>query len=200
MTKVLLHMEDKFSVSGFLVLRQAAMVALTAVDSVPVRLWLVLFVQPDRVTHRKSIRLCLSQVTQFLTAEFYSLNYSLRQRLDILEVKPAALATFESFKSCKSDHVWVLQVLALAAQELSKPAANKITATASELTPYQSSSATSWRQEVEKRIQNKTKRISKVAARLSASRKVLNSHFTRNTARNITARSSEAQVQTHMGC
>ncbi|XP_032429904.1 telomere length regulation protein TEL2 homolog isoform X1 [Xiphophorus hellerii] len=114
MTKVLLHMEDKFSVSGFLVLRQAAMVALTAVDSVP--------------------------VTQFLTTEFYSLNYSLRQRLDILEV------------------------LALAAQELSKPAADKITAAASELTPYQSNSAASWRQEVEKRIQNKTKRISKGSA------------------------------------
>uniref|UniRef100_A0A3B5QC65 Telomere length regulation protein TEL2 homolog n=1 Tax=Xiphophorus maculatus TaxID=8083 RepID=A0A3B5QC65_XIPMA len=112
MTKVLLHMEDKFSVSGFLVLRQAAMVALTAVDS----------------------------VTQFLTTEFYSLNYSLRQRLDILEV------------------------LALAAQELSKPAADKITAAASELTPYQSNSAASWRQEVEKRIQNKTKRISKGSA------------------------------------
>uniref|UniRef100_A0A3B5Q629 Telomere length regulation protein TEL2 homolog n=1 Tax=Xiphophorus maculatus TaxID=8083 RepID=A0A3B5Q629_XIPMA len=111
---LLLHMEDKFSVSGFLVLRQAAMVALTAVDSVP--------------------------VTQFLTTEFYSLNYSLRQRLDILEV------------------------LALAAQELSKPAADKITAAASELTPYQSNSAASWRQEVEKRIQNKTKRISKGSA------------------------------------
>uniref|UniRef100_A0A3B5KWP1 Telomere length regulation protein TEL2 homolog n=1 Tax=Xiphophorus couchianus TaxID=32473 RepID=A0A3B5KWP1_9TELE len=118
MTKVLLHMEDKFSVSGFLVLRQAAMVALTAVDSVP--------------------------VTQFLTTEFYSLNYSLRQRLDILEV------------------------LALAAQELSKPAADKITAAASELTPYQSNSAASWRQEVEKRIQNKTKRISKGSAQPGA--------------------------------
>ncbi|XP_008434585.1 telomere length regulation protein TEL2 homolog [Poecilia reticulata] len=111
MTKVLLHMEDRFSVSGFLVLRQAAMVALTAVDSVP--------------------------VTQYLTTEFYSLNYSLRQRLDILEV------------------------LALAAQELSKPAADKVTAAASGLTPYQSNSAAGWRQEVEKRIQNKTKRISK---------------------------------------
>uniref|UniRef100_A0A3B3XJ69 Telomere length regulation protein TEL2 homolog n=1 Tax=Poecilia mexicana TaxID=48701 RepID=A0A3B3XJ69_9TELE len=111
MTKVLLHMEDRFGISGFLVLRQAAMVALAAVDSVP--------------------------VTRYLTTEFYSLNYSLRQRLDILEV------------------------LALAAQELSKPAADKVIAAASELTPYQSTSAASWRQEVEKRIQNKTKRISK---------------------------------------
>uniref|UniRef100_A0A3B3XJ05 Telomere length regulation protein TEL2 homolog n=1 Tax=Poecilia mexicana TaxID=48701 RepID=A0A3B3XJ05_9TELE len=114
MTKVLLHMEDRFGISGFLVLRQAAMVALAAVDSVP--------------------------VTRYLTTEFYSLNYSLRQRLDILEV------------------------LALAAQELSKPAADKVIAAASELTPYQSTSAASWRQEVEKRIQNKTKRISKGCA------------------------------------
>ncbi|XP_054914015.1 telomere length regulation protein TEL2 homolog [Poeciliopsis prolifica] len=118
MTKVLLHMEDKFGVSDFLVLRQAAMVALTAVDSVP--------------------------VTQYLTTEFYSLNYSLRQRLDILEV------------------------LALAAQELSKPAGDKTTAAASEPTPYQSNSAASWRQEVEKRIQNKTKRISKRCAQRGA--------------------------------
>ncbi|XP_014888124.1 telomere length regulation protein TEL2 homolog isoform X2 [Poecilia latipinna] len=118
MTKVLLHMEDRFGISGFLVLRQAAMVALAAVDSVP--------------------------VTQYLTTEFYSLNYSLRQRLDILEV------------------------LALAAQELSKPAADKDIAAASELTPYQSNSAASWRQEVEKRIQNKTKRISKGSAQPGA--------------------------------
>uniref|UniRef100_A0A087Y9N2 Telomere length regulation protein TEL2 homolog n=1 Tax=Poecilia formosa TaxID=48698 RepID=A0A087Y9N2_POEFO len=118
MTKVLLHMEDRFGISGFLVLRQAAMVALAAVDSVP--------------------------VTRYLTTEFYSLNYSLRQRLDILEV------------------------LALAAQELSKPAADKVIAAASELTPYQSTSAASWRQEVEKRIQNKTKRISKGSAQPGA--------------------------------
>ncbi|MEQ2167312.1 hypothetical protein GOODEAATRI_002851, partial [Goodea atripinnis] len=114
MTKVLLHMEDKYSIDGFLALRQAAMVALTVIDSVP--------------------------VTQHLTTEFYSLNYSLRQRLDILEV------------------------LALAAQELSKPASDKTTpstSTTSELTSYQTNNPADWRQVVDKRIQSKTKLISK---------------------------------------
>ncbi|KAM4715686.1 telomere length regulation protein TEL2 homolog [Anableps anableps] len=111
MTKVLLHMEDKYSMNGFLALRQAAMVAVAAIDPVA--------------------------VSQYLTTEFYSLNYSLRQRLDILEV------------------------LALAAQELSKPAADEITASTSAPTPYQTNEPARWRQEVEKRIQSKTKRISK---------------------------------------
>ncbi|XP_074518579.1 telomere length regulation protein TEL2 homolog [Halichoeres trimaculatus] len=118
LTKVLLHMEDKYSISGFLNLRQATMVALTVTDTVP--------------------------VTQYLTTEFYSLNYSLRQRLDILEV------------------------LALAAQELSKPntetrdqcllASNSAS---SDLTPYPGDNATHWREAVERRIQSKTRRISK---------------------------------------
>uniref|UniRef100_A0A3Q2YL92 Telomere length regulation protein TEL2 homolog n=1 Tax=Hippocampus comes TaxID=109280 RepID=A0A3Q2YL92_HIPCM len=66
LSKVLLHMEDKYSINGFRGLRQAAMVALVVSDSIP--------------------------VTEFLNTEFYSLNYSLRQRLDILEVQ----------KSCQS--------------------------------------------------------------------------------------------------
>uniref|UniRef100_UPI0037E9A757 telomere length regulation protein TEL2 homolog n=1 Tax=Semicossyphus pulcher TaxID=241346 RepID=UPI0037E9A757 len=114
LTKVLLHMEDKHSMSGFLGLRQATMVALTVTDTIP--------------------------VTQYLTTEFYSLNYSLRQRLDILEV------------------------LALAAQELSKPITEKsimsICASA-DVTPYPGDNPVHWRQEVEKRIQSKTKRRSK---------------------------------------
>ncbi|XP_047464094.1 telomere length regulation protein TEL2 homolog isoform X2 [Mugil cephalus] len=118
MSKVLLHMEDKYSIKGFLSLRQTTMVALTVTDCIP--------------------------VTQYLTTEFYSLNYSLRQRLDILEV------------------------LALAAQELSKPVGEKITpstgiATTTELTSYPGDNPVHWRQVVEKRIQSKTKRLSKGA-------------------------------------
>ncbi|XP_073345060.1 telomere length regulation protein TEL2 homolog [Pagrus major] len=118
LTKVLLHMEDKYSINGFLSLRQATMVAVTVTDCIP--------------------------VTQYLTTEFYSLNYSLRQRLDILEV------------------------LALAAQELSKPITEKrdpsmgIVASA-DLTPYPGDNPVHWRQEVEKRIQSKTKRLRKGA-------------------------------------
>ncbi|KAG8009124.1 Telomere length regulation protein TEL2-like protein [Nibea albiflora] len=118
MTKVLLHMEDKYSINSFLSLRQATMVALTVTDCIP--------------------------VTQYLTTEFYSLNYSLRQRLDILEV------------------------LALAAQELSKPIAEKkdlcmSVPASTDLTPYPGDNPVHWRQEVEKRIQSKTRRLRKGA-------------------------------------
>ncbi|XP_040032625.2 telomere length regulation protein TEL2 homolog [Gasterosteus aculeatus] len=118
LTKVLLHMEDKYSISGFLSLRQATMVALTVTD-------------------------CIS-VTQYLTTEFYSLNYSLRQRLDILEV------------------------LTLAAQELSKPIAETRTppmgvSGAPESTPYPGDNPVHWREVVQKRIDSKTKRLRKGA-------------------------------------
>ncbi|KAM6963508.1 telomere length regulation protein TEL2 homolog [Tautogolabrus adspersus] len=116
LTKVFLHMEDKYSTRGFMSLRQATMVALTVTDTIP--------------------------VTQYLTTEFYSLNYSLRQRLDILEV------------------------LALAAQELSKPItetrdSSMIISASTDLTPYPGDNPVHWRQEVEKRIQSKTRRLSK---------------------------------------
>uniref|UniRef100_A0A673G3H9 Telomere length regulation protein TEL2 homolog n=1 Tax=Sinocyclocheilus rhinocerous TaxID=307959 RepID=A0A673G3H9_9TELE len=71
-SKVLLHLEDRYSTAHFHTLRQNAMVALTVTD-----------------------------VVDYWTTEFYSLNYSLRQRMDILEV------------------------LALSAQELSEPIINK---------------------------------------------------------------------------
>uniref|UniRef100_A0AAX7VKM6 Telomere length regulation protein TEL2 homolog n=1 Tax=Astatotilapia calliptera TaxID=8154 RepID=A0AAX7VKM6_ASTCA len=117
MSKVLLHMDDKYNINGFLYLRQATMVALTVTDCIP--------------------------VAHYLTTEFYSLNYSLRQRLDILEV------------------------LALAAQELSKPvtekkAASISSATTAESTPYLGDNPVHWQQVVEKRIQSKTKRLTKV--------------------------------------
>ncbi|MCJ8729008.1 hypothetical protein PDJAM_G00011350 [Pangasius djambal] len=64
-SKVLLHLEDRYNITGFYTLRQNAMVALA-------------------ITHTQP-------VVEYLTAEFYSLNYSLRQRLDILEVKTLIL-------------------------------------------------------------------------------------------------------------
>ncbi|XP_061823607.1 telomere length regulation protein TEL2 homolog [Nerophis lumbriciformis] len=119
LTKVLLHMEDKYSINGFLALRQAIMVALVVTDCIP--------------------------VTEYLTTEFYSLNYSLRQRLDILEV------------------------LAAAAQELSKPTPGNTDPTvATDLTPYSAKNTAAWQQIVEKRIQAKTKRISKGITKLPA--------------------------------
>lgn len=64
-------------------------------------------------------------------------------------------------------HVFVAQVLALAAQELSMPHMKKSdpsvsTAASADLTPYTGNIPAHWRQIVEKRIQSKTKRLSKV--------------------------------------
>uniref|UniRef100_A0AAQ4NW46 Telomere length regulation protein TEL2 homolog n=1 Tax=Gasterosteus aculeatus aculeatus TaxID=481459 RepID=A0AAQ4NW46_GASAC len=103
LTKVLLHMEDKYSISGFLSLRQATMVA--------------------------ELSLC----------------FPLRQRLDILEV------------------------LTLAAQELSKPIAETRNppmgvSGAPESTPYPGDNPVHWREVVQKRIDSKTKRLRKVGA------------------------------------
>ncbi|XP_051969837.1 telomere length regulation protein TEL2 homolog [Xyrauchen texanus] len=115
-SKVLLHLEDRYNTPGFHAERQNAMVALTVTDIKP--------------------------VVEYWTTEFFSLNYSLRQRLDILEV------------------------LALSAQELSQP----ITSTHTGAQPITAISAleqcddvTHWRQIVEKRIQSKTRYISKGA-------------------------------------
>uniref|UniRef100_A0A8C9SS14 Telomere length regulation protein TEL2 homolog n=1 Tax=Scleropages formosus TaxID=113540 RepID=A0A8C9SS14_SCLFO len=107
LTKVLLHLEDKYSTPSFLALRQAAMVALAVVDSIP--------------------------VAEYLTTEFYSVNYSLRQRMDILEV------------------------LALSAQELSKPIAEQgrpsLPPSAAVTLVDPQSVPSNWRQVVEQRIQ-----------------------------------------------
>lgn len=111
MTKVLLHMEDKFSTPGFLSLRLATMVSLAVTDCIP--------------------------VTKYLTTEFYSLNYSLRQRLDMLEV------------------------LAMSAQELSQPirAPTERAALVAEVMSYPGDDPVHWRQVVEQRIKGKTRRI-----------------------------------------
>ncbi|KAL0984322.1 hypothetical protein UPYG_G00139930 [Umbra pygmaea] len=121
LSKVLLHMEDKYNTEGFLSLRQAAMVALTVTDPVA--------------------------VTGYLTTEFYSMNYSLRHRLDMLEV------------------------LAMAAQELSQPIMDKgvqskgIHPVTSAVSLYPGKDPVHWRQVVERRIQSKTKRLSKGVTR-----------------------------------
>ncbi|MBN3306405.1 TELO2 protein, partial [Amia calva] len=134
LVKVLLHLEDRYTTPGFLWLRQRSMVAVTVSDPLP--------------------------VTEFLTSEFFALNYSLRQRLDILEV------------------------LALSAQELSEPTPGKdrpspriqSIATTAPLDPC-GSSPLHWRRVVEQRIESKTRRFGK--ARPSPPQLGYNSHSTR---------------------
>uniref|UniRef100_A0A7M4DWJ8 Telomere length regulation protein TEL2 homolog n=1 Tax=Crocodylus porosus TaxID=8502 RepID=A0A7M4DWJ8_CROPO len=116
LAKVLLHLEEKIYIDDFMELRQKALVAVTVTDPVP--------------------------VAQYLTSQFYSLNYSLRQRMDILDV------------------------LALAAQELSRPKAPGKSKLSSVQTPYiqilpGSDSSKDWRRIVDERIRSKTRRFAK---------------------------------------
>ncbi|NXN12622.1 TELO2 protein, partial [Indicator maculatus] len=114
LAKILLHLEEKTCTEGFAELRQRAQVAVLTTDPIP--------------------------VAQYLTSQFYSLNYSLRQRVDILDV------------------------LVLAAQELSCPKSHgktKHSVTSKpgiQLLPG-SDSSKDWRRIVDERIKSKTRRI-----------------------------------------
>ncbi|XP_001915287.2 telomere length regulation protein TEL2 homolog [Equus przewalskii] len=117
LAKVLLHLEEKTSVAGFEGLRQRALVAVTVTDP--------------------------ARVAKYLTSQFYALNYSLRQRMDILDV------------------------LTLAAQELSRPGRlGRAPQRGSPGPASQPSSAVAptWRAVVEERIRSKTRRFSKGSA------------------------------------
>ncbi|XP_069343220.1 telomere length regulation protein TEL2 homolog isoform X3 [Eulemur rufifrons] len=127
LAKVLLHLEERTCVAGFEGLRQRALVAVTVTDP--------------------------ARVAEYLTSQFYALNYSLRQRMDILDV------------------------LTLAAQELSRPGRLRRApqdgrprpgACSPPLAASQpgSAAAPDWRVAVEERIRSKTRRFSKGAPRL----------------------------------
>uniref|UniRef100_A0A8B9DGI5 Telomere length regulation protein TEL2 homolog n=1 Tax=Anser cygnoides TaxID=8845 RepID=A0A8B9DGI5_ANSCY len=115
LAKILLHLEEKTCIEGFAELRQRAQVAVLTVDPIP--------------------------VAQYLTSQFYSLNYSLRQRMDILDV------------------------LVLAARELSFPKVHgkikHVEKPCVQLLPG-SDSSNDWRKIVDERIKSKTRRFAKV--------------------------------------
>ncbi|XP_015283615.1 PREDICTED: telomere length regulation protein TEL2 homolog [Gekko japonicus] len=121
LTKVLLHLEEKSYIEGFMGLRQSALVALAVTDPVP--------------------------VSHFLTTEFYSLNYSLRQRMDMLDV------------------------LATAAQELSRPIPPKperlpgVKQPSIHILSGENPDPSDWRRVVEERIRSKTRRFAKGPSR-----------------------------------
>lgn len=99
---MLLHLEEKTSVVGFEGLRQRALVAVTVTD--PARVSLSSCVVPGLcpllpryspcwgpTSYLWSCEpqwpfVCLAQVAEYLTSQFYAVNYSLRQRMDILDV------------------------------------------------------------------------------------------------------------------
>ncbi|NXO80982.1 TELO2 protein, partial [Sitta europaea] len=114
LAKILLHLEEKTCIEGFLELRQRAQVAVLTTDPIP--------------------------VAKYLTSQFYSLNYSLRQRMDILDV------------------------LVLAAQELSCPKFHGKTKHSGAQKPCiqllpGSDSSKGWRRIVDERIKSKTRRF-----------------------------------------
>lgn len=116
LAKILLHLEEKTCLEGFSELRQKAQVAVLTTDPIP--------------------------VAQYLTSQFYSLNYSLRQRMDILDV------------------------LVLAARELSCPKGHEKTKHSGAQNPCiqflpESGSSKDWRRIVDERIKSKTRRFAK---------------------------------------
>ncbi|NWQ85186.1 TELO2 protein, partial [Burhinus bistriatus] len=109
LAKVLLHLEEKTCIEGFVELRQRAQVAVLTTDPIP--------------------------VIKYLTSQFYSLNYSLCQR-----------------------------VLVLAAQELSYPKSHGKTKHSGAQKPCiqllpGSDSSKDWRRIVDERIKSKTRRF-----------------------------------------
>ncbi|XP_065706615.2 telomere length regulation protein TEL2 homolog isoform X1 [Patagioenas fasciata] len=114
LAKILLHLEEKTCIEGFVELRQRAQVAVLTTDPIP--------------------------VAKYLTSQFYSLNYSLRQRMDILDV------------------------LVLAARELSYPKSHEKTKHSGAQKPCiqllpGSDSSKDWRRIVDERIKSKTRRF-----------------------------------------
>ncbi|NXU47843.1 TELO2 protein, partial [Turnix velox] len=114
LAKILLHLEEKTCIENFVELRQRAQVAVLTTDPIP--------------------------VAKYLTSQFYSLNYSLRQRVDILDV------------------------LVLAAQELSYPKSRVKTEHSGAQKPCiqllpESDSSKDWRRIVDERIKSKTRRF-----------------------------------------
>ncbi|XP_035695718.1 telomere length regulation protein TEL2 homolog [Branchiostoma floridae] len=121
LVKILLHLQNSFAIPEFTRLRRSAMVATTV--------------------------FCPLQVSQYLTSEFYAPNYTIIQRLDMLEV------------------------LVGAAQELSQPMEQKKATRPEPLvqllpTPDdQSREPQHWREVVQKRIEKKTRRFAKGASK-----------------------------------
>ncbi|XP_072273765.1 telomere length regulation protein TEL2 homolog isoform X2 [Pyxicephalus adspersus] len=114
LAKILLNLDDHSGIEHFTQLRLISMVSVTVTDPVP--------------------------VSKYLIGEFYSLNYSLRQRMDILDV------------------------LASAAQELSNLPPPQSKAKAGDPRLASSSKGdgpVDWRKVVEERIASKTKHFSK---------------------------------------
>uniref|UniRef100_A0A5F8GS70 Telomere length regulation protein TEL2 homolog n=1 Tax=Monodelphis domestica TaxID=13616 RepID=A0A5F8GS70_MONDO len=134
LAKVLLHLEEKTSMEGFEMLRRRALVAVTIIDPV-----------------------------QYLTSQFYAMNYSLRQRMDILDVLILAAQELSSPKSLEK-------------AKIPGPVEAGIQLSPAPLSPSLSRvPSEDWRRIVEERIKNKTRRFAKVEVNTANEPNKLNS-------------------------
>lgn len=123
LAKVLLHLEEKTCVADFEQLRQRALVAVTVTD-------------PERVA-------------KYLTSQFYGLNYSLRQRMDILDVLVLAAQALSRPRSLQrpSQH--------------GPPGSGILCSPALAISRPGNAVVPDWQVVVEERIKSKTRRFSK---------------------------------------
>ncbi|XP_075686541.1 telomere length regulation protein TEL2 homolog [Rhinoderma darwinii] len=121
LVKILLHL-DRPSVENITQLRYSAMVSVAVIDPVP--------------------------VSQYLTGEFYSLNYILRQRMDILDVLAAAAQ--ELSESVNPEKEEAPETVTCDLQSPSSTQGN-----------VKESAPVDWRKIVEERIASKTRRFAK---------------------------------------
>ena len=117
---ILLHLQDTYSLENYNELRFSAMVQLTFC--------------------------CPIKIAAYLTEEFYAQNYSLRQRMDILDVLATAAAKLSKPDAC-NDHASKSHL------------GNKVVV--SSVSISDESSAKDWKDVVQERIDKKTRRFSK---------------------------------------
>ena len=116
---ILLHLQDKYSLVDYNELRFAAMVEVT-------------------------VR-CPIQVAGYLTKEFYAQNYSLRQRMDILDVLAAAAASLSKPDTSK--------------EASGNQLGNKVSASSVNISDE--ATTKNWKTVIQERIDKKTRRFSK---------------------------------------
>jgi telomere length regulation protein len=116
---ILLHLQDKYSLVDYNELRFAAMVEVT-------------------------VR-CPIQVAGYLTKEFYAQNYSLRQRMDILDVLAAAAAALSKPDTSK--------------EASSNQLGNEVSASSVNISDE--ATTKNWKTVIQERIDKKTRRFSK---------------------------------------
>ena len=143
LARVLLHLTDSYGLSDFASLRHKALVALAVT--------------------------CPSPTAHYLTSEFYGPNYTLRQRMDILEVYGLCkLSHHHMHLNHHTTHPHILtpshfQVLSSAALELAQPGSSDNGDSSDGVRDVRGERGTKpWEEVIRQRLRAKTRIISKV--------------------------------------